>query len=207
MARIADATTSTVTTKGYWTPAYAAPEQWDGQRATHATDIYALGCIGVELLTNAPPFPGPSTEDYARQHRYEPLALQKGSPQLRALLVEMLVKPEVARPSIEDTIRRLESASAPSTELGAGAMMLRDAATVVTEANARDAARQAAQKAELAQRRVLSAHATASLWGIVEHLMGQIVAQAGNAVKPACQSLSASIRRFPAHVSSRVVGT
>jgi len=38
------------------TSAYAAPELWDGGQATPASDIYALGCIVVELLTGEPLF-------------------------------------------------------------------------------------------------------------------------------------------------------
>jgi len=50
------------------TPAYAAPELWDGGEATPATDIYALACIVVELLTIEPLFPQETTLQLARAH-------------------------------------------------------------------------------------------------------------------------------------------
>jgi hypothetical protein len=38
------------------TPAYMAPEQFEGQRASAATDIYALGVVIYELLTGTHPY-------------------------------------------------------------------------------------------------------------------------------------------------------
>ncbi len=43
IARFAEEATSTNTLRGFLSPPYAAPEQWRGERATAATDIYAVG--------------------------------------------------------------------------------------------------------------------------------------------------------------------
>ncbi|MGH2719652.1 MAG: serine/threonine-protein kinase, partial [Actinomycetota bacterium] len=40
------------------TPDYLSPEQVRGERATAASDIYSLGCVGYELLVGRPPFSG-----------------------------------------------------------------------------------------------------------------------------------------------------
>ena len=45
IARYADASTAADTRKFSMTPPYASPEQWRGERATHATDVYAFGII------------------------------------------------------------------------------------------------------------------------------------------------------------------
>jgi serine/threonine-protein kinase len=40
------------------TPDYLSPEQVRGQRATAASDIYALGCVAFQLVTGTAPFAG-----------------------------------------------------------------------------------------------------------------------------------------------------
>ena len=54
------------------TPWYAAPERWRALPATYKTDLYALGCIGFELLTGHLPFPGPDTARLQHQHLHVP---------------------------------------------------------------------------------------------------------------------------------------
>ncbi|TDP39766.1 serine/threonine-protein kinase [Nocardia ignorata] len=54
------------------TIAYAAPEQLQGGRLDHRTDIYALGCALYKLLTGANPFPATQPALVMAGHLYEP---------------------------------------------------------------------------------------------------------------------------------------
>ncbi len=61
------------------TPAYLAPERWQGQAATQQSDIYAFGIMVYEILTGDRPFKveKQSSElatDWATQHCQQPLA-------------------------------------------------------------------------------------------------------------------------------------
>jgi len=50
------------------TPAYLAPEIWDGQPGGVAADIYALGCVLYEMLTGKTLFEGPTPPAVMRAH-------------------------------------------------------------------------------------------------------------------------------------------
>ncbi len=50
------------------TPAYMAPEIWQGEPAGPAADQYSLACVLVEMLTGRPLFAGPTPPAVMRQH-------------------------------------------------------------------------------------------------------------------------------------------
>jgi Protein kinase domain len=58
------------------TPAYMAPEQWDGGPATPATDLYAATCVFVECITGKKPFQATTLEELRTQHTSAPLNLE-----------------------------------------------------------------------------------------------------------------------------------
>ena len=89
----------------YLSPAYAAPETLYGQRASKASDIYALGCVMYESLTGINP------QSFVL-NGYEIPPPDRYRPEIPAwlsgLIMSMLsLKPE-ARPSIDDVLRTFE---------------------------------------------------------------------------------------------------
>ncbi len=50
------------------TPPYMAPEQWCGEQPDQRTDIYAVGCILYEMLTDNQLFQARTLDDMRRQH-------------------------------------------------------------------------------------------------------------------------------------------
>jgi len=150
IARFVEATTSTRTLMAYLTRAYAAPEQWLLERATNATDIYALGCIGYALLTGVPPFPGTSDVQFREQHLNKaPPELEGHLPRLRMLLAMMLRKSPHARPThrrVKDLLRAVV-AEAPQPAEPDG---LRELAEIGVLEAQREAAVEAQQRSEAA---------------------------------------------------------
>jgi eukaryotic-like serine/threonine-protein kinase len=110
IARQVDDEPSALSIRMFVSEAYAAPEQWRFETATHATDVYAFGCLAYAVLTGTPPFLGPSQEEYCMQHlKATPRALP-ASLAIRALVQMCLTKDRASRPSIDTAITLLERA-------------------------------------------------------------------------------------------------
>jgi eukaryotic-like serine/threonine-protein kinase len=144
IARIADASTAAGTMKNFLSAHYAAPEQWNSEHATHATDVYALGCIIHELLTGKTLFDGTTQIDLARCHRLEPAPINAGSSTLQSFLHRMVAKPQFARPSLEEVRRRLQTFAGGGSNGGRPASVLSAVSAAVSS-------RQAEQDAAVAQ--------------------------------------------------------
>lgn len=68
ISRDVDVATASATFAGWGTPSYMAPELWAGVSASPKSDLYALGCVGYEMLSGSPPFVG-DRDDVGRLHR------------------------------------------------------------------------------------------------------------------------------------------
>lgn len=170
IARLAEAPTATHTLRAFLSPPYAAPEQFDGRRATHETDVYSLGCVGFELLMGHPPFRGTDFEDFANRHRSEPPVLTKGSPWLRMLILSMLAKPQAARLSLEMLLDRLAHLASQPRSAGHGADLLAQASHAIAVERAREEAEDAAVAARGAERTKLRIHGQQSIRAVAETL-------------------------------------
>jgi serine/threonine protein kinase len=123
ISRFLDAATSRNTTRDWMTREYAAPEQWRRERCTQQTDIYALGCLGYELVVGNPPFEG-YDDELEYMHLYEPAPAPPVQPKLAWLLTSMLRKAPEDRPRPHDVVNELERLLRSPPEESVGLMRL-----------------------------------------------------------------------------------
>ena len=172
IARYAEATTAPDTLKYAMTRGYAAPEQWRGDRATSATDVYAVGVVAYELITGQRPFLGPDGPDYRRQHLEESREPITGVPDgLRSLVSGCLFKRPEARPRPKNLLPRLIGSLRSASPAGA---LLQQANAVAVERGAEEARQQSSAQVEAERRRELKADADQSLENILALLDRQI---------------------------------
>jgi len=150
IAKFVEESTSLQTLKRCLSPPFAAPEQWQLHTPTHATDVYALGCMGYCLLTGQPPFSGPEMADFRMQHlSVHPEPIETCSPRLRSLILMMLRKTSESRPSLS----RIESILKPSLVEISGEVGP-DAFEALAEAGAHIVKKQSETEAKKAQDRL-----------------------------------------------------
>ncbi|MFI2365652.1 serine/threonine-protein kinase [Promicromonospora sp. NPDC019610] len=155
ISRYAEATTAVDTRKYSKTPAYAAPEQWNEERATSATDVYAFGVMAYEITAGHRPFLGPEVHDFREQHRTAtPERLLLGTNRLRNIVEECLSKVPAQRPAPANLLARLQKAREEPTSQAASRLAAQNLRIVQerTQASAEaEAIRQATeQRARLA---------------------------------------------------------
>jgi serine/threonine-protein kinase len=184
IARFVEESTSLNTLRECLTFAYAAPEQLRLERATTATDVYALGCIAYTLLTGAPPFGG-MRDEIVEQHLHStPSPLPPTHlPELRNLASMMLRKPPQSRPSLVRIASILtqcaQSASTPNRNAGLSAVA--QVGVRVAEESARAEAAAEAQRTAEHNRFELAQAGLQVLRELADALADQVIQAAPNA--------------------------
>ena len=99
LAKFVEDSTSLETVRGMLTPAYGAPEQWRGERPSHATDVYALECIVYEMAAGTQIFH--DSKDIREAHLHTPAPdLSNWNRSLVAFVSQTLRKSPAARPTL-----------------------------------------------------------------------------------------------------------
>ncbi|MFD0431652.1 serine/threonine-protein kinase [Streptomyces zhihengii] len=81
------------------TPAYMAPEQWEGGAASPAADVYAATAVFYECLTGRKPFRGENFAELALQHIGAPVPEDDTPEPVRPLIRRGLAKAAADRPA------------------------------------------------------------------------------------------------------------
>jgi hypothetical protein len=188
IARYLEATTSEYTHKFAMSAAYASPEQWRGERATCAADVYAFGVVAFELLQGKRPFPGPERPDFREQHlTVAPPPLEDCSAPLASLVGGCLMKPPGARPTATNILERLQASQEPAS---AAMAKLQAVSQSIQAKLAEEAAMVSAQQSREERRRELYEAARLSLDGALDVLRSRIVKAASNTVIVESRGLS-----------------
>jgi len=181
ITRFVEESTSLKTLKGCLSPPYAAPEQWRFEKSSQATDVYAIDCICCCLMTGKPPFPGPQTEDYQRQHlSVEPPQLNDCAPFLRSLVSMLMRKHPESRPSLKRVKNLICDGLKSSKESVQEFDALASISAQLAEKHAREEAEKEAMRIRKEKRDEIAASAFQVLRGIYEHLLTRITCAAPN---------------------------
>jgi len=168
IARFVENSTSLNTLKDCLSQLYAAPEQWRFERATKATDVYALGCIAFALMTGQPPF---MSGDLRQRHLHEDPTRIAGSAKMQQLVSLCLRKNPSARPSVESVLKQLAGISATNTTTNSS---IAAAGAAIAAAEAKKEAEASRKQTEEEARRELAKDAVKSLNLILETMFEAI---------------------------------
>jgi serine/threonine protein kinase len=176
IARYTEASTAADTHKYSMSAPYAAPEQWKSERASSATDVYAFGIIGYELVNGTRPFTGPDSSSYRNQHLHQEAPAAPTSRRLANLLAECMYKAPASRPSPENILARLARANTESMRPGASSLAEAQGAVVAAQQTAQRNEERA--RTENERREQLQSSARRLLESITQELVEAITDEA-----------------------------
>lgn len=175
IAKFVEDSTSAETLRDSLTPLYAAPEQWRGQRATSATDIYALGCVIHALCNGHPPFTG-SMDEIRDQHLTGIPPLLTRLPKRQANFVShMLRKIPTSRPTLERCSEVFEKTELEEKKSSPAQQRLSEAASLVAAAEAQKDAEILIEMQRRQERDALFVEATNEFIAIRSRLFKEIL--------------------------------
>lgn len=157
IARDQEIGTQDPTFVGWGSAAYMAPELWQQKSPTVWTDLYALGCLGFELLSAAPPYTGDDREVIRAAHLTQAVPEVPCSNVILKNLISRLIgkdpgdRPQDAR-AVLDRLRRAEGPRTPALELlarGLGSFQAEKSTAAVEDVVAEDVA--AMRRQQIAQ--------------------------------------------------------
>jgi serine/threonine protein kinase len=205
ISRYAEATTAPDTQKFAMSPPYAAPERWRNERATSATDVYAVGVMAFEMIAGERPFPGPSIDQYREAHLHaDPPRLNQVPAALGALVDECLYKAPEARPRPANLRARLDRAAEPSASAGLARLQESNRADVVRRSTA--ARRESEARTEAERRQELLSGAQRSFAAISQTLLDAIEGAAPSASASQRSTTGWTLRLNNAELSMSSVG-
>lgn len=153
IARDQEIGTQDPTFVGWGSFPYMAPELWELKSPTVKTDLYALGCLGYELLAGAPPYTGDQAALRAGHLTQAPPEAPCGDVVLKSLIGRLIAKRPEDRPqdtrAVLDRLQRAMAARRPVQE--SIARGLEAHAAEHERAEAGQAAARAARDARIAQ--------------------------------------------------------
>jgi serine/threonine-protein kinase len=173
ISRYAEATTAPDTRKFALSPPYAAPERWRSERATIATDVYALGAIVFEMIAGTPPFAGSTLEEFRELHLHgQPARLDQVPAGLGAMIDECLYKAPEARPRPANLRARLDQLLQAGASPGLARLAEANRAQVARRSDA--ARRESEARTESERRQALFDSAQRSFEALSQSLLNPI---------------------------------
>jgi serine/threonine-protein kinase len=183
IAKFVEDATSLETLREGLTPLYGAPEQWRGERPSHATDVYALGCIFYALVTGNPPFCVGDRDDVREAHLSKtPAILSEVDAKVGGFIAQMLRKSPESRPGLQ-RCHSVLSVATMECEKRQASPVRQALAAIGREVSEKEAADEAAQKAfqeKTEARRRLADEAHRELQAIRSRLFDEIQSHVTN---------------------------